>query len=416
MYKNLIILAVLLFSTQVMAEDRALAQMRSEKRVALVIGNNAYQRPLTRLNNTINDAQAIRNILANRGFEVIYRENLSHRDFNTVLDEFYQKLGYGGVGLLYFSGHGLEFNGQNYLIPTDAKIGAKSDTQYEAVALNKILDRIQKIGNRLNIVILDACRNDPFSKAYGVGGLAKTEPIGLFVSYATGAGQVSSDGRVGGNGLFTQYLIENMKKPLLLQDVFKATRASVYEASGGSQFPAIYDQIVKGDFYFTLPSVQTSYVASQPIQIQPQQSQSTYIAPQPVEVDVPAVSTSSSSKWINPTKSICEKGLFIKRGEIDEYGYCRANWEDAREICKDSGGTLPSSKILEQVKANCKGINNDMDASYQACYKSKGFSGFNQYWSVYINGYGKEEVSSTSFFEDLPVSLTPTYYVRCLKN
>ncbi|CAA6819912.1 MAG: Unknown protein [uncultured Sulfurovum sp.] len=251
-----IVLSILLFySSAVSNNNILLKEMQTEKRVALVIGNNAYQRPLTKLNNTINDAKAIRTILLNRGFEVLYQENVSHRTFDILLEKFYKKLSQGGVGLLYFSGHGMEFNGQNYLIPTDAKIKAKSDSQYEAVALNKITHRIQKMGNRLNIVILDACRNDPFAKAYGVGGLAKSEPVGLFVSYATGAGQVSSDGRMGGNGLFTQYLIENMQKPLNLQEVFKKTRASVYDASGGKQFPAIYDQIVKGDFYFTLPKL-----------------------------------------------------------------------------------------------------------------------------------------------------------------
>ena len=286
MYKNILFACCLLFSTQSIADrgfDVVLKEMEQENRVALVIGNNTYQRPLTVLSNTTNDSKAIRDILANRGFDVIYRENVSHRSFNAVLEKFYEKLSQGGVGLLYFSGHGLEFDGQNYLIPTDAKIRAKSDTQYEAVALNKIIQRIKKIGNRLNIVILDACRNDPFAKAYGVGGLAKSEPIGLFVSYATGAGQVSSDGRVGGNGLFTQYLIENMKKPLSLQEVFKKTRASVYDASKGTQFPAIYDQIVKGDFYFTLPN--------KPISPKPE----------PVIVEPTPVVLDTSSKWITLT-------------------------------------------------------------------------------------------------------------------
>jgi hypothetical protein len=266
-----ILLTIILLCNHLFSDNKAtlLKEMQTEHRVALVIGNNAYEAPLTKLNNTINDAQAIGSILLNRGFNVIYRENVSRRTFDTLLEEFYQKLSQGGVGLLYFSGHGMEFNGQNYLIPTDAKIKAKSDSQYEAVALNKITHRLQKVGNRLNIVILDACRNDPFTRAYGVGGLAKSEPVGLFVSYATGAGQVSSDGRVGGNGLFTQYLIENMQKPLNLQEVFKKTRASVYDASGGTQFPAIYDQIVKGDFYFTLPQNIISSLIPVPVTLQP---------------------------------------------------------------------------------------------------------------------------------------------------
>ncbi len=255
---TLITVLIIFISTYIIAEDTDFPiiskEIKNEKRVALVIGNSTYQRPFTVLNNTINDAQAIRTILSNRGFDVIYKENISLRDFNNVLEKFYQKLGNEGVGLLYFSGHGIEFNGQNYLIPTNANIKINSDAQYEAVPLNKITHQLQQVENRLNIIILDACRNDPFAKAYGVGGLREVAPIGLFVAYATGAGQISSDGQVGGHGLFTQYLIENMKKPLNLQDVFKATRALVYEKSEGIQFPAIYDQIVKGDFYFTLPN------------------------------------------------------------------------------------------------------------------------------------------------------------------
>jgi len=268
----LIIFFTMLLSIDIIAKDKGFdvvpKEQITEQRVALVIGNNDYHRPLTRLNNTINDAQSIRDILSQRGFDVIYKENVSHRTFDSALEKFYQKLSYGGVGLLYFSGHGMEVDGENYLIPTDAKMGAKSDSKYEAIALNKIINRVQKIGNRLNIIILDACRNDPFAKAYGVGGLAKVEPpIGLFVSYATGAGKVSSDGRVGGNGLFTQYLIENMKKPLSLTEVFRKTRASVYDASGGKQFPAVYDQIIKGDFYFTLPTQKIVQPIIEPITI-----------------------------------------------------------------------------------------------------------------------------------------------------
>ncbi|SFV62312.1 blr5633; hypothetical protein [hydrothermal vent metagenome] len=102
-------------------------------------------------------------------------------------------------------------------------------------------------------MILDACRNDPFSRSLGTGGLAKVEPIGLFVSYSTGAGSVASDGKAGENGLFTKYLVKNMKRSLDLQDVFQQTREDVYIASNQKQFPAIYNQTINGKFYFTLP-------------------------------------------------------------------------------------------------------------------------------------------------------------------
>ena len=228
----------------------------TKKRVALVIGNNDYQKPFSTLNNTINDAKAMKNILETRGFKVIYKTNVTKRSFKESLEQFYQELGKNGMGLLYYSGHGLEYNGQNYLIPIDSDIKAKSDTEYEAIALNKVTARMQSENDKLNIVILDACRNDPFAKAMGVGGLAEPEkPVGLFISYATKAGGVSSDGRLGENGLFTKYLVQYMKEPLNFRDVFQKAKEAVYMASHKKQLPAIYNNTVNVNFYFTLPDV-----------------------------------------------------------------------------------------------------------------------------------------------------------------
>ena len=227
--------------------------MQKEQRVALVIGNNEYEGILPKLRNPVNDAKAIRGILEKRDFDVIYREDATRKEIRKALKIFYKKIEKGGVGLLYFSGHGIEVDGQNYLIPIDAELDAKSDAEFEAVAVNQITKRMQGAKNRLNIVILDACRNDPFAKSITKGGLAKIEPIGLFVSYATGDGQVASDGKKGENGLFTKYLIRYMQQELNLQDVFKKTREEVYESSKHRQFPAIYDQTIRGKFYFTIP-------------------------------------------------------------------------------------------------------------------------------------------------------------------
>ena len=240
-------------------------EKKIEQRVALVIGNNDYLGRLSKLNNPINDARALKTILEKRGFEVIYTEDGGKKAMKENLDKFYSKIKKGGVGMFYFSGHGIEVDGQNYLIPIDAKIEAKSDTEYEAIALNKITKRMENSGNRLNIVVLDACRNDPFSRAVGVGGLAKVEPIGMFVSFSTGAGSVASDGRSGENGLFTKSLIKYMKRELDLRDVFQETRKEVYQASNHKQFPAIYDQTINGKFYFTQPkSLKNSSVVATP--------------------------------------------------------------------------------------------------------------------------------------------------------
>jgi len=253
--KKLILLLILVLFVE--AEDRAVkisTKLKQEQRVAFIVGNNDYKGVLSKLRNPINDARLMRSVLESKGFEVIYRENINKRDIKDTLKKFYEKIQKGGVGLFYFSGHGVELDGKNYLIPIDAKLDEKSDTEFEAIALNQITRKMQNAKNRLNIVILDACRNDPFSRSAGVGGLAKIEPIGLFVSYSTGAGSVASDGKAGENGLFTKYLVKNMSRSLDLQNVFQKTREEVYIASNKKQFPAIYNQTINGKFYFTPPS------------------------------------------------------------------------------------------------------------------------------------------------------------------
>lgn len=287
------------------AEERAVKinsnANQSEQRVALIIGNNNYQGVLSKLSNPVNDARAVKDILKKRGFRVIYVENTTKREMKKSLNKFYTAIQRGGVGMFYFSGHGIEVDGQNYLIPIDAKIEAKSDTEFEAIALNRVTRRMQSIGNRLNIVVLDACRNDPFSRSMGKGGLAKVEPIGMFVSYSTGAGSVASDGRAGGHGLFTESLIKYMAQPLDLRDVFQRTRKDVYVQSNKKQFPAIYDQTINGKFYFTPPTSSaktTNYVEpmqprEQPVSYSPSRSQheeSIDISPYPVN-HIPAKRT-----------------------------------------------------------------------------------------------------------------------------
>jgi len=258
MQKLLTIILLLALSTLTLQADRGLKlkKMQEEQRVALVIGNANYEK-LATLKNPINDARAMRRALQKRGFTVIYKENASKREMKKLIKKFTYKLKAGGVGLYYFAGHGVNVSGENYLVATDSDLDSKSDVEYEAYALNRITKKMQNAKNRLNIVILDACRNDPFSRGAG-GGLA---PIGnakgIFVAYATQAGAVAADGS-GKNGVFTRRLIEEMsEKGATIERVFKNVRADVQKDTQGRQSPGVYNQIV-GDFYFTLPDSSTS--------------------------------------------------------------------------------------------------------------------------------------------------------------
>jgi len=286
-----------------------------EQRVALVIGNNNYRGVLSKLSNPINDARSIRDILKQRGFEVIYHEDTTKRGMRDSLNQFYKAIKRGGVGMFYFSGHGIEVDGQNYLIPVDAKIEAKSDTEFEAIALNRITKRMQNVGNRLNIVVLDACRNDPFSRSVGTGGLAKVEPIGMFVSYSTGAGSVASDGAVGGHGLFTESLIKHMKQGLDLRDVFQQTRAEVYAKSNEKQFPAIYDQTINGRFYFTQPTGSSPKITEdiRPVVVTHSKPREEYSSPKEVDNSIDISSY--------PVNKIPPKRTFVKEEEPEKYDH-----------------------------------------------------------------------------------------------
>ena len=223
---------------------------RKEQRIALVIGNGDYKSsPLT---NPVNDARAMADALKETGFTVIRKENASLKEMTLALRDFGDKLKKGGVGLFYYAGHGMAIKGRNYLIPVDAQIEREDEIAFNALDANAVLDKMESAGNRLNLVILDACRNNPFARSFRSAsqGLAQMDaPVGTLVSFATAPGQVASDGN-GKNGLFTQHLLHNIRRPgLKIEDLFKAVRVNVRKDSNGKQVPWEASSL-EGDFYF----------------------------------------------------------------------------------------------------------------------------------------------------------------------
>jgi hypothetical protein len=236
------------------AEAPAAAQgapANPERRIALVIGNGAY--PSAPLKNPINDARAMAAALRTLGFEVMARENASQKDMNRAVSEFDQRLAGGGVGLFYYAGHGVQVRGRNYLIPVDAEISSENSVRNESIDVDQILDVISSGKNALNLVILDACRNNPFERRFragAVGGLAQVEaPKGALIAYATAPGKVAADGD-GANGLYTAELLRAIEQPgLRVEDVFKRVRARVAALTDDLQIPWEASSLV-GDFYF----------------------------------------------------------------------------------------------------------------------------------------------------------------------
>lgn len=223
---------------------------KNERRVALVIGNSAYKTfPLA---NPVNDSRAMAAKLRAVGFEVLAFENLSHGELNHAVTKFGEALAGGGVSLLFYAGHGMQVKGHNYLIPVDAEIHSEVAVRNEAVDVDQILEQMEGAKTSLNIVILDACRNNPFERRFrgSSGGLASMDaPKGTLIAYATGPGRVASDGG-GGNGLYTSEILKVIEEPgLRIEDVFKRVRLNVARETNDEQLPWETSSMV-GDFYF----------------------------------------------------------------------------------------------------------------------------------------------------------------------
>lgn len=227
----------------------------AEQRAALVIGNGAYAS--APLRNAVNDAKAMGTSLKALGFDVIERENLDQKEMKKEIQAFGQRLLKGGVGLFYYAGHGMQVNGRNYLIPVGASIEHEKQVEYEAVDAGAILTEMDYARNRLNIVILDACRDNPFARSFrsSAQGLASMNaPTGTLIAYATAPGSVANDGP-GENGVYTGELIKAIQTPgLRIEDVFKQVRSGVRETTQGKQIPWESSSL-EGDFYFKSPVV-----------------------------------------------------------------------------------------------------------------------------------------------------------------
>jgi len=225
------------------------------KRLALVIGNSAYQHGGA-LKNPVNDARAIAGALQNAGFEVLRHENLTQNQMKKAINDFGLKLRDYEVGLFYYAGHGIQHKGINYMIPVEADLQAAEQVEFDCVSADRILAFMDAASTKVNILIMDACRNNPFERSWnrsaeGSGLAMMNAPTGTLIAYATAPGKVASDGE-SANGLYTSVLLKYLKDPTLnIEQVFKKVRTEVTEKSHGTQVPWETTSLTGGDFYFT---------------------------------------------------------------------------------------------------------------------------------------------------------------------
>lgn len=222
----------------------------AESKIALIIGNKDYKdSPLV---NPVNDARDMKATLENLGFKVIYRENADRENFDGAVHQFVSNLHTNSVGLFYYSGHGVQVDGSNYLVPVNVSINSSAELKSRAYDAGIILDEMKGVGNKLNIVILDACRDNPF-KGFrsATGGLATMNgPKGSFIAFSTSPGSIALDGKEK-NGTYTKYLIQYLHQPgLKIEELFKLVRKSVSQETKNIQIPWENSSLM-GDFCFS---------------------------------------------------------------------------------------------------------------------------------------------------------------------
>lgn len=224
-----------------------------ETRNALIIGNSNYE--TSYLKNPVNDANLMAKTLKEVGFNVtIFTDVKTQNDMKKIVRDFGKSLEKSkGTGLFYYAGHGIQIKGVNYLVPISAKIDNEEYVEYECLDVNEVFTAMSIAQSSVNIVILDACRNNPFAKSFrsmdrGLAVINKS-PSGTIIAFATAPGSVASDG-AGENGLYTEELVKNLKKPgIKIEDVFKETRIQVSKKTNNEQIPWENSSLM-GDFYF----------------------------------------------------------------------------------------------------------------------------------------------------------------------
>ena len=248
----------------VRAQSEGAGRLLRAPKVALVVGNSAY-RNVNALRNAGNDARAIAGALRACGFEVTLLEDAPRREMIDAIGAYTRALATrNAVGAFYFAGHGVQLDWRNYLLPVDTRVLEPGDIASQCIDLTTLVGGLRGAANPMNLIILDACRDNPFGPAAGPGqkGLSQMDaPLRTLLAYSTAPGNAADDGP-GAHGLYTGSLLQEMKvREARIEDIFKRVRLGVRRASGGRQVPWESTSL-EDDFYF-LPTEQLRKLSAQ---------------------------------------------------------------------------------------------------------------------------------------------------------
>ncbi|MFW1586373.1 caspase family protein [Vibrio parahaemolyticus] len=223
---------------------------------ALIVGNGDYQNGNTKLKNAVNDANDIAEVLEKLGFSTIKHVDCTIEELDRAISSFRDGLNSNDVGLFYFAGHGIQIDGENYITAINSSFIDESAVRYTSYPLNRLIETMDSCSNKTNLIILDACRDNPCESAWTRSASAKSlapmfAPKGTLIAYSTSPGETASDG-AGNNGAYTESLLKHITKPdIPIEDVFKKVRNTLSVITKGKQTSWEHTSLT-GEYYFNL--------------------------------------------------------------------------------------------------------------------------------------------------------------------
>jgi hypothetical protein len=402
-----------------------------QRKLALVIGNGNYK--TSTLANPENDARSMKEALQEVGFTVFSYENLDQAKMKKAIDEFGANLKNNEVGLFYYAGHGVQAKGYNYLIPTDAELKSEQQVEYDCVQADRVLALMEASGAKINILILDACRNNPFERSWtrsatGRGLAFMNSPSGTLVAYATSPGTTASDGS-GNNGLYTAAILENIKIPdITILQMFQNVRAMVSEKSNKQQIPWESTSLT-GDFYFKVenkikPETVNNQKISVPVQ-EPVSEKKPEATSAVLLTEKKADTTARKSSVIETPDSKSQNSFLTSLAEFRDFSFSfyslcaqvKSFEEKTFTVSKSFGDWAPKDeKRTMRVKFDDNGYASNVYISYKYASKKEYAEALEKNKSIFRTTYKPVSRDTILVNEFLPNGKSQAEYPIILPN